>query len=76
MRMASLWPLDLEVVASLLHLWLSLITFMVGITFMGDTATRQTTNYKYRNLSMAIAHYPQTCSIFKTKTSLKAENTS
>ena len=39
MRMASLWPLDLEqleVIASLLHLSLSLITFMVVqfITFM------------------------------------------
>ena len=35
--MATLWPLDLEVVDSLLHLWLSLITFMVVpfITFMG-----------------------------------------
>ena len=29
LRMASLWLLDLEVVAGLLHLWLSLITFMV-----------------------------------------------
>ena len=29
MRIASLWSLDLEVVAGLLHLWLSLITFMV-----------------------------------------------
>ena len=35
--MASWWPLDLEVIASLLHLWLSLMTFMVVqfITFMG-----------------------------------------
>ena len=37
MRMASLYHLDLEVIASLLNLWLSLITFMVVqlITFMG-----------------------------------------
>ena len=27
--MASLWPLDLEVVTCLLQLWLSLITFQV-----------------------------------------------
>ena len=37
MRMTSLWHLDVEVVANLLHLWLSLFTFMVVqfITFMG-----------------------------------------
>ena len=36
MRMTSLGPLDLEVVVSLLLLWLSLITFMVSgfITFV------------------------------------------
>ena len=36
-RITSLWSLDLEVVASLLHLWLSFITFMVVplITFRG-----------------------------------------
>ena len=37
LRMASLWPLGLKVVVRLLHLWLSLVTFMVVqvITFMG-----------------------------------------
>ena len=37
LRMASFRPLDLEVLAGLLHLWLSLITSMVVpfITFMG-----------------------------------------
>ena len=37
LRMASLWPLGLKVVVRLVHLWLSLVTFMVVqvITFMG-----------------------------------------
>ena len=40
-RLTSWWPLDLAVRAGLLHLWLSLITFMVVqfITFMGKFIT-------------------------------------
>ena len=40
-RITSLWSLDLEVVASLLQLWLSFITFMVVplITFGANFIT-------------------------------------